>query len=230
MLHQYKLISFDAGGTLFRPYPSVGAIYKEVAAEYGCHAEEDAIEQRFKELWAHKDSMHSHDSHLNEKVEKLWWKHLVSEVFSVFDPIDDFDEFFDVLYERFAGPSSWRLFPETIEVLDTLKKRDMKLCIISNWDSRLLKLCEGLGIHQYFDFILISAVFGTSKPNAPIFEEACRRGSVAPHEVIHIGDSLEDDVHGASKSGIAPVLIDRHERTSEQPADYHRISCLTQLL
>ena len=30
-----QVIFFDAGGTLFRPYPSVGAVYAKVAAKHG---------------------------------------------------------------------------------------------------------------------------------------------------------------------------------------------------
>lgn len=230
MLTSHKLISFDAGGTLFRPYPSVGAIYAEVALRYGCRADEAAIEARFRDLWAHKDSMHSGHSHLTEKIEKEWWKHLVRDVFAVFDPIDEFDAFFDELYHRFAGPDSWQLFPETLEVLEELRRRGARLCIISNWDSRLLKLCEGLGIHDYFEFILISAVFGASKPNAPIFAEACRLAAVEPHEVIHIGDSLEDDIHGASRSGMQAVLIDRHGRQGAPSDGFHCVGDLRELL
>lgn len=230
MLKKYKLISFDAGGTLFRPYPSVGAIYSEVAAKYGCHADGAKIESRFRELWTQKDSMHSMSSHLNEKIEREWWKHLVREVFETFDPIENFDNFFDELYQRFAGPSSWQLFPETLEVLEELKSRQARLCIISNWDSRLLQLCKGLGIYDYFEFILISAVFGASKPNAPIFKEACARGGVEAHEVVHIGDSLEDDIHGASKIGIQAVLIDRHRRSARSESHFHTVNDLRQLL
>lgn len=230
MLSHHKLISFDAGGTLFRPYPSVGFIYAEVAARYGCHVEEDKIEARFRELWAHKDSMHSGHSHLTEKIEKEWWKHLVRDVFAVFDEIREFDAFFDELYHRFAGPDSWQLFPETLEVLEELRRRKLRVCIISNWDSRLLKLCEGLGIHDYFEFILISAVFGASKPNAPIFAEACRRAGVQPQDVIHIGDSLEDDIHGATRSGMRAVLIDRQGRHRVSEADFLRVGDLRELL
>ena len=31
-----KAVLLDAGGTLFRPYPSIGHYYSAVAAKYGC--------------------------------------------------------------------------------------------------------------------------------------------------------------------------------------------------
>lgn len=35
---------------------------------------------------------------------------------------------------------------------------------------------------------------------------------VLSHESLHVGDSLEDDFHGASRAGLAAVLLDRHRK------------------
>ncbi len=102
-------------------------------------------------------------------------------------------------------------------MLAAIKKKGKKLGIISNWDSRLFKLCEGLEFGKYFDFVLASAVFGAAKPSPRIFEEALKKAGVLPHEAVHIGDSLEDDIHGAKRIGIEAVLIDRS--VSGKPRD-----------
>ena len=229
MLSRYEVIFFDAGGTLFRPHPSVGEIYSRAAARHGCTADSQAVETRFRDLWHQRDAMHSLASHSSEKIEKDWWRSLVAEVFRHFPGLRDFDVFFDELYMEFAGPDSWRLFPETREVLEALKARGKKLCVISNWDSRLYKLCEGLQIDHYFEFILISAVFGASKPNPRIFEEALRRAGVGPERAIHIGDSIEDDVHGARRAGMKSVLIDRHQRRRADPGSFEQVTVIHDL-
>lgn len=218
MVNNFDVICFDAGGTLLAPYPSVGFIYSQVAARHGCRADADAIEKRFHEVWQKTDSLAHQSVPLNEKIEKEWWRRIVKEVFVSFDggPAR-FDLFFEELYELFARPECWRLFPESVEVLEALKERGKKLCVISNWDSRLLKLCDGLEISHYFDFILISSVFGASKPSRLIFEEAVRRFGVHPDKVVHIGDSLEDDVQGARAAGLEAVFIDRRRRSRKEP-------------
>lgn len=222
MINDFDVICFDAGGTLLAPYPSVGIIYSQVALRHGCHADPHAIEVRFHEVWQKADALAHLVSHSSEKVEKEWWHRLVKEVFISFGGgPGNFDVFFEELYELFARPECWRLFPESVEVLESLKARGKKLCVISNWDSRLLKLCDGLGISQYFDFILISAVFGASKPSRRIFDEAMSRFGVHPSRAVHVGDSLEDDVRGARSAGLEAVFIDRRRRSHGQPEAFN---------
>jgi putative hydrolase of the HAD superfamily len=210
MLQDFKAIFFDAGGTLFHPYPSVGEIYVEVARRYGCHAQPAEIEKIFRSVWRHKDEAASLVSHSSEKIEKQWWYHLVFEVFSHVGGVPDFDRFFDELYHIFAAPAVWRVYPGTEEILERLSKDHKRLAIVSNWDSRLFGLVSGLGLDRYFEFVLASAVVGFSKPSPKIFEEALRKMNVLPQEAVHIGDSLEDDIKGAANAGIRAVLIDRH--------------------
>jgi len=214
-----RVVFFDAGGTLLHPYPSVGKIYGEVASRYGCHVEEGRIEKVFRKIWVSRDGLALLESHSNEKVEREWWKGVVREVFSHFGGVRDFEVFFGELYEVFGRPESWRLYPEVPEVLGVLKGRGKRLGIISNWDSRLFQLCTGLGLGRFFDFVLASAVIGASKPSPRIFQEALQRAGVSADFAIHVGDSFEDDVTGASRSGIAPVLIDRRNERGKVMED-----------
>jgi putative hydrolase of the HAD superfamily len=59
------------------------------------------------------------------------------------------------------------------------------------------------------DTIVSSAEVGLHKPDPRIFELACERVGVAPHEAVHVGDHHYADVLGASAVGMTPVLIDR---------------------
>ncbi len=215
MLSPYKVVFFDAGGTLLHPYPSVGEIYSEVASRYGSNIAPDQIERVFREAWVKQDGMAALVSHSSEKVEKDWWHAMVLQVFSELGGIPDFENFFEELFHLFGEPKVWRLYPETKEVLDELLRRKKRLAIVSNWDSRLFHLIEWLGLQNYFEFILASAVFGASKPNPRIFKEALGKIGVAPSEAVHVGDSLEDDIKGATGVGMQSVLIARNARTVE---------------
>ena len=211
-----KAVFFDAGGTLFQPHPSVGEIYAEVALKFGLAVDPKKIEELFHDLWEKRDGLAGLSSHSSEKVEREWWRSLVGEVFSKFGTIERFDEFFTELYDRFARPESWRIFPDVLSVFEVLKRQGKILGIISNWDSRLFSICEGLGLEPYLDFILASAVVGAAKPSPKIFKEAIQRARVSPEEALHIGDSLEDDILGAQRSGIQTVFLNRKgSRTSE---------------
>ena len=212
MIENFKAIFFDAGGTLLHPFPSVGEIYQRVAALHGLKVEAAATEKLFRESWLKRDGLTHLASHSSEKIEREWWRSLVYAVFETLGGFKDFEAFFTELYDMFARPECWKLYPGTLELLAALKKKNKKLGIISNWDSRLLILCKGLGLEDHMDFILASAVFGASKPSPKIFEEALRRAGVAPQEAVHIGDSFEDDIKGARSVGIHAILIERHPK------------------
>ena len=209
MRPRFKAVFFDAGGTLFEPNPPVGVTYAETARKFGCHVSADELETRFRNEWEKKDQ----NPHLHGPVmERQWWYDLVKEVFDPFGGVPQFEDFFSELHDLFARPDYWQLFPEVDGVLQKLKSQGVVLGIVSNWDSRLLPLCEKVGIHDHFDFILASGIVGSSKPDPGIFQEALRRSQAAPHEAIHVGDSLKDDIQGSHRVGINAVLVDRSGR------------------
>lgn len=215
-----RAVFLDAGGTLFRPFPSVGHYYSEVAARHGCTIGSEAVEAAFRRVWHDHDGIGDLKSYCDEKVEKTFWRKIVAEVFRDVPGIRSFDVFFDELHALFGEPSVWKLFPEVEDVLRELKQRGLILGLVSNWDSRLLKLCEGLGLDPYLDFKVISAAFGAAKPSPRIFEEALRKAGVRAGEAVHVGDSLEDDIRGAHEAGIKAIWVDRSDRHGALSPDH----------
>ncbi|HEX6726854.1 MAG TPA: HAD-IA family hydrolase, partial [Nitrospira sp.] len=51
-----------------------------------------------------------------------------------------------------------------------------------------------------------------AKPAPQIFQIALEKHAVDPEEALHVGDSLRDDVEGATKAGLHAVLLDRDGR------------------
>jgi len=108
------------------------------------------------------------------------------------------------------------LRPETPLVLEELKKRKMKLGVISNIVSRTLvpfrlRTC---GIDRFFDVVLTSARLGIRKPNPAIFLKAIELLRVEPKQAIYIGDTLSRDVAGARKAGYGKAIQIRSFFTS----------------
>lgn len=228
-LSKIKAFFFDAGGTLFRPYPSVGEIYCEVAFKHGLQTEAGALEKLFHSHWDEKDGLASLTNRTGQKEEKEWWRALVRDVFSKVGEIKNFEGFFEELYDRFARSEAWRLFPDALPILESLKKRGKIVGIISNWDSRLFGICEGLGLTPYLDFILASAAVGVAKPHPDIFKEALKRAEVSPQEALHVGDSLKDDVWGARQLGIHAIFIDRKRSRGLKTPEITTIQFLDEL-
>jgi putative hydrolase of the HAD superfamily len=107
------------------------------------------------------------------------------------------------------GPRCFQLFPEVEQVLSRLKRRGLKLAIISNWQRGLDIFCHELRIAPYFEAIISSADVGFDKPDPRIFAETLRRLRVAPEYAVHVGDLVDDDVKGATEAGLRAVLVDR---------------------
>lgn len=207
---RYHAVFFDAGRTLFAPYPSVGDIYASTAARYGClDLDPRDLERRFTVAFKQNRGLGSLGTLSTEETERAWWRAVVQDVFSAFPAIPAFDAFFSELYDSFARAESWRVFPDVPEVLEHLRSRGVRLGVISNWDSRLRHILDELELSPYFETIVISALVGATKPHPQIFQAALERMGVGPHQAVHIGDNPDEDVKGPLALGMDAILIVR---------------------
>ena len=95
-----RAVTFDAGGTLLDPWPSVGHVYAEVAARLGRgKPSPEKLNEQFAAAWRTRREF---------DYSRPAWFELVHQTFAgLIEPPPD-EEFFAVLYERFAEPSAWR--------------------------------------------------------------------------------------------------------------------------
>ena len=226
--NKYEAIFFDAGNTLLRVHPSIGYIYSDTARQYGADLPEEKIEASFRALWEKTTPLVSNDGHrLSYERERDWWRDIVRHVFEEHVRFEDFDRFFDSLYDRFAEHDTWRLYSDVPDVLETLFRRGIRMSVISNWDSRLPVLIENLGLNHYFETLVVSALVGFEKPHPAIFEIALKRTGLSAEKVAYVGDDPLLDYQAARKVGMHAYHIDRYSRFE---AHEHRIRSLSELL
>jgi putative hydrolase of the HAD superfamily len=232
-MRKYDAVFFDAANTLLYPYPSVGAIYAEVAGRYGVITDSGAVQRAFGKSWTNVQALAQNDPvryGVGEPDGRRFWRTLVHDVFSQIALPDAFDAFFEELYLLFAQPAVWRLFPECREVLQTLREQGYIVGVISNWDTRLFDILHGLDLMSYFEHVSISAVVGWEKPHREIFQRATDAVDVVPARALHIGDSLHADVIGARQAGLQPLWLQRQKTsTSEHPTIHSLHGVLTWL-
>ena len=164
---------------------------------------------------------------LSQPEEKAWWKGFVGRVIDRFGQVDEFDMFFEELYDRFARVDSWRLYPEVVDTLGRLRDNGIRLAVVSNWDSRLEGLLRGLGIAGFLEDIIISSQVGFEKPDPMIYRVVMERLNVDATTAIHVGDNPQLDVEGAVGAGIEAVLLDRQD---DYPDCVPRIRDLSELI
>ena len=144
-----------------------------------------------------------------------FWRRFVEEVFGRAGGKGLPEPLLRGLIAHFREDKHWKVYPETREVLSALRGAGMTLLVVSNWDSTLPRLLERLELLPFFDGVVVSAVVGSSKPSRAIFDEAVRRAGVPHADVLHVGDSLVDDYHGARAAGLHALLVDRSGRAPE---------------
>ncbi len=218
---KYDVIFMDAGYTLFTANPSPPKYYFQVCARHGATVTVEQMVAAMREVWVEQVIPEMNDPNADfscsDEEDRMWWWNYDREVFKRLGiPHDKHAGIFDEIYAFFGNPSAWELYPDTLECLTQLRSRDFSLAIVSNWNSSLRKIVDGLNLAGYFDFVLASAEAGAKKPSPMIFEMALQRAGKEPSRVVHIGDTYQTDVLGARKAGIRGIMLDRRGGTHHE--------------
>lgn len=196
-----RAVTFDVGGTLIEPWPSVGHVYAAVAAEHGFTGFNPAdLTTRFGAAWKSKNGF---------DYSKAAWRTLVDQSFAGTVPAERMDTLFQDIYARFAEAGAWRVFDDVVPALEALRSAGYKLGVISNWDERLRPLLESLGLSHLFHAIVVSIEVGQTKPAPGIFVRAAELLEIQPEGILHVGDSLQEDVVGAQEAGFSALKLSR---------------------
>jgi len=115
--------------------------------------------------------------------------------------------------------SRWReakAYPEVPRVLEALD--GIPRAIVSDADHAFL---EGIlkSNRLRFDAVITSESVRAYKPRPQIFQAALKGLRASPAEVVHVGDSLNEDVAGASRVGMRTIWVNRGDvhRTAADP-------------
>ena len=156
-------------------------------------------------------------------------------------------EVFDILIREFniaATVETWQAdfrlnawvecqcFPDTIQVLQTLRQRGYKLGIVTNGshESQRAKI-HAANLATQVDVILVSAEEGIAKPDPAIFLRAAERLQILPAACLFVGDNPAIDIRGAYAAGMQAVWVKRHLPWPEpQEPNAPTISALAELL
>jgi putative hydrolase of the HAD superfamily len=209
-----RVIFFDAMGTLFGLKQSVGEVYTAIAKDYQVRVNAEQINQVFYSTFQAAPPLAFGPLPAIELAQKEfdWWQNLAKSVFATLGVLMDFQDFnayFTDLYGHFMTPDPWWIYPDVFPLLDTCQTRHMPLSVISNFDSRLLKILELLDLAPYFQQIFLSSRCPTAKPDRHIFQHALEHYQIAPEQAWHIGDSQREDYLGAQAVGMQAFLLKR---------------------
>jgi putative hydrolase of the HAD superfamily len=229
-----KAVFFDAGHTLLYAHPDLGSVYSDVTARLGARVAPEQFVEAFIPVFKEATRKYAQVSEASDALDLAMWRDITRRIYDRLPSLAalDFEAWFARLYGRFGEPGAWKFYDDVETVLRELRGRGLKIGVISNWDSRLKAISDGLGLTPLVDFLVISAEAGVRKPDPRIFNLALEKAGVRPEEAIHVGDLVEDDVDGARRAGMRPVLIDRRKRLTLEgiPPGVERVTSLAELI
>lgn len=223
VLNKIKAVSFDLGGTLITA--SAGEVYSAVAKKFGTNLDSQDVQSSFVRTFASHTAKRPVET--SDEAERKWWYEVVTETLSDFEKISNFDDYFDELMKAFSKTGSFSVYSDVLPCLKALEKANIRRVILSNWDSRVHEIIDGLELRPYFEDVLVSSEIGYSKPNPRIFEFLLDRLGLMANEVLHVGDDLTADVMGAHEAGLEALLIWREK--NPPGSDVKSITSLIQI-
>lgn len=206
-----RAVLLDAHGTLLELEPPAPALRALMDSRFGVRITLEqaeaaiAAEIRYYRAHLHEGRDEQSVDELRGRCSQVLRQALAAE--HVLDSIGA-DEFTQML----LAALQFRLYPEVPEVLRALRGRGLHLVVASNWDASLPQTLAVLGLLGDLDGVVTSAECGAPKPEPPVFRRALELAGVSPAEALHVGDSPEEDLAGARRSGIEAVLIAREGR------------------
>jgi 2-haloacid dehalogenase len=99
-------------------------------------------------------------------------------------------------------------YPETLPTLHALGA--VPIAIVSNAD---IEHTAAWMFDWPVKHVVISETVRAYKPHPRMFETALEQLNLAPHEVLHVGDSQVDDLQGAKGAGLRVAWLNRRGRS-----------------
>jgi len=166
-----------------------------------------------------------------EAINRLIDNGKIDTIASVNEVIQKFKTFYSLspaqesLVQQWVEWAKADLYSDTISTLEYLKKKDYIIAIISNSPPTTRNQLAELGIAQYINEAVFSFQVGSRKPDKKIFEYLLAKTKIKASEAVMIGDSIKNDMDGASACGINIILLDRNDSQKYTP----KISSLVEL-
>jgi putative hydrolase of the HAD superfamily len=131
---------------------------------------------------------------------------------------------------RPAQPATYlETFPDVTPTLRKLRRRGIRMAVVSDAWPELPDLHAALGIHEFFEAYAISAELGCNKPDPRMYHHASTALGLAPAQCLFIDDDPAL-VAAAINLGYAGLAMCRDAPPAAASGEVPWISSLTELL
>lgn len=213
---EIQAVVFDAVGTLIYPSPGVSMAYQSFILRHcGFEANPAAVAHSVSTAMTSRST----EDHLttSEEQEYEFWLQVVRNVCECSEqPVSDqqISECFEDLFQHFARPESWKMFPEVAETLAFFHDRQLPVAVASNFDKRLHSVCDGMDGLRDCAVRVVSSEIGFRKPSSDFYQSVCDQLGLPPEQILMVGDDLTNDIIGATSCGLKAAWVNRRREDS----------------
>ncbi|WP_293870290.1 HAD-IA family hydrolase [Flavobacterium sp.] len=188
-----QYILFDVSGTLMYK-PKLYTVISEVLNKYGYDVALHELKLKHKLL--------SEIIHFPDKTSKKFYNEFNSELLYSQGILPN-ESILEAIFSS-CSYLPWEKFEDT----KVLSQISLPMGIISNFNSSLKEKLNDF-FSPIFNTILVSEEVGIAKPSIEFYTKALEKISIAPENILYIGDSIKLDMEPALKLGMKTLLIDR---------------------
>lgn len=223
-----KAVLFDMGNTLVKYDVEIfEEVYHRILTSMGISRSIEDIKRAFLKTEKEAKDLGLLSSLGKIRCEEFWyqWDSIVLKHLSIAKN----EELAKIVQSKWFDFMDSTLYPEVREVLSELRRRRLKVGLISTaYEEEIHIILRKTGLEKTaFDIIVGVDTIKKAKPNPDVFKHAIRKLNVEPEETMFVGDNIEADYKGAENAGMHPLLINR---TEEEQKDLRTIKSLTEIL
>lgn len=104
-------------------------------------------------------------------------------------------------------------YPDAAEALEAVRSSGYRVAALGNvmfWPGMVTRyMLHRCGLLRYFHLTVFSDEVGLHKPSREVFEYVAQKLGVELSSLVHVGDSVENDLAGAVVAGAKAVLVSR---------------------
>lgn len=210
----FEAVLFDAGGVLVTPDP-----FQTVIALGACGASPDPA-RHVRAHWAGIAALEHHllaEGHVTIDVPD-WTRYRVAFAAAAGVPDAALDDAAAALDRIFTSYLWTHPLAEAVAALGRLHRRGVPIGVVSNASGqiehtlRYRGVCQvGAGSGVPVACVVDSHLVGVAKPDPAIFTFALDVLGLPPDRVAYVGDSVINDVGGATAAGLVPLLLDPYD-------------------
>jgi FMN hydrolase / 5-amino-6-(5-phospho-D-ribitylamino)uracil phosphatase len=202
-----RAVLFDVDFTLCRPGPELGpGGYQALGRDYGLELDPARYDQArlaaIEDLERHPELDH------DEEV----WVRFTEDIVRGMGGRESgaVGEIALQIVRRWEQAAHFELYDDVLPVLRALRRRGLKLGLVSNTSRDLAAFVSHFGLEV--DGWIASGSYGKVKPSPLIFRAALELVGCEAECAAMVGDSPDDDIAGANAVGMRAVLLDRAGR------------------